>query len=204
MKNLSQRIALTCVFAAIFSLSGCSLFSPVSAKPPAAYELDSMPTMAIKKKRPVSILVLLPDEVSTYNTTSMAYSLRPYEVAYYTQSNWAETPSQMLLPLLVQTLQSTHHFQSVVTPPFGGHYDYLLTTQIIKLEQDFTHQPASLVFDVRVQLNRVALNRAVATKEFHVRQRMFRNDAYSGVVAANIATETLLRKIANFTTENTH
>lgn len=203
MRNLSQRIQLTCLFAVIFSLNGCSLFSPVSAKPPTAYELENIPHVAKKKKHPVSILVLLPDEVSTYNTTSMAYSLRPYEVAYYTQSNWAETPAQMLLPLLVQTLQNTNHFQAVVTPPFGGHYDYLLTTQIIKLEQDFTHQPARVVFDVRVQLNRVALNRAVATKEFHIRQRMFRNDAYSGVVAANIATESLLRKIADFATENT-
>jgi hypothetical protein len=55
---------------------------------------------------------------------------------------------------------------------------------------------------VRIQLNRVAVNRAIATKEFHLSQPMFSNDAYAGVVAANIATESLLRRIAIFATEH--
>ena len=191
-----------CVIGLILSLAGCSLFSPVKDNPPAAYELSRIPhSFPHKKKHAISILVLVPDQVPAYNTSAMAYTMRPYEIAYYSQSRWSETPAQMLQPLMIQTLQNTHYFRAVLSPPFGGLYDYLLTTQIVKLEQSFIQQPATLVFVVRAQLNHVTTNRVVATKEFYVTQRMAQNNAYSGVQAANRATEILLRRLAEFCVE---
>lgn len=196
---MKKLLSIVLIFAAILSLTSCSLLSPVKTKPASAYEIDQIPTyVPQKKKHAVNILVLLPDEVTAYNTTSMAYTLRPYEISYYSQSRWSETPAQMLLPLLVQTLQKTNYFQAVLTPPFGGKYDYTLVTQILRLEQDFTHTPAALVFVVRAQLNQISSDRMIATKEIRVVQPMMRNDAYSGVVAANQAVEKILKQMAEF------
>lgn len=180
----------------------CSLFSPVNVKPATSYELNQIPDVPKEEKHRANILVLLPDEVSAYSTRSMAYSLRPYEISYYSQSKWSDTPGQMLQPLVVQTLQKTNYFQSVATPPFGGRYDYMLALQVLRLEQDFTQHPALLVFSLRAQLNRFFTNRMIASKEIYVTRPMLHNDAYSGVIAANQATQELLIKLSNFVIEN--
>ena len=36
-------------------------------------------------------------------TTQMAYSTEAYQIAYFAKNEWAETPSQMIQPLIVKT-----------------------------------------------------------------------------------------------------
>ena len=83
-----------------------------------------------KYMRPKILLISVPETIPVYNTTEMAYMIKPYQIAYFSLNQWAETPAEMLQPLLVQTLQNTHHFKAIVTPPYSGHFDYVLNTQI--------------------------------------------------------------------------
>ena len=108
-----------------------------------------MPTnVPITRTQPISLMVLQPETNPAYNTTQMAYTKKPFEVSYFAENRWIETPGQMLQPIIVQTMQRTHHFRAVITPPFIGSYDYILNTQILEFQQDYTHCIA--FFKVRV------------------------------------------------------
>ena len=100
----------------------------------------------------------------------MAYTVRPYQIAYFSRNRWAETPAQMLQPLIVQTLQDTHYFHAVVTAPFIGKYDYSLNTQILELKQDYTYKPAKLKLILRAQLSNTATSHVIATTQYAIEE----------------------------------
>jgi len=160
--------------------------------------INTIPPVPSKKTHKLTLLVQTPETQPTFNTTQMAYSIRPYQVAYFSKNQWAETPAEMFAPLLVRTLQKTHFFRAVVTPPFLGRPDYILSTQILDLQQDFTHYPALLRLTINVQLIRFSSNQVIASQFFNEQQPMMYRTPYSGVIAANRATENILRKMAQF------
>jgi len=180
-------------------LSSCSLFSPVNLTNQNTYLLNTLPLHVTQKRtRSIILLVMPPSSRPVYNTTQMAYSTKPHQIAYFSQNQWAETPAQMWSPLLVQTLQHTHYFRLVTTPPYAAHYDYILNTQILQLEQNFTCQPAMLEFAVNVQIIKTSTNRVVAAKQFYIQEPMLQKTPYYGVLAANLAAAGLLKQIAGF------
>jgi len=150
------------------------------------------------KTHPATLLVFAPETSAVYDTTQMAYANRPYEIAYFSRTEWGERPSQMIHPLLVQTLQKAGYFSAVVTPPFMGHYTHALRTEILALQQDFTSEPATLRVTLRVQLVARANNQVIATKEIDVREPMLEKTPHGGAVAANDAMAKALREVAEF------
>jgi cholesterol transport system auxiliary component len=146
----------------------------------------------------LTLLVVPPEVDAAYRSSEMAYSLQPYQIAYYSKNRWAETPAQMLHPLIIQTLQNTHYFHAVVSPSYIGRYDYLLKTQLMELQQDFTQHPAVYRIVLRAQMSSAATARVLAVKQFNVEVPVANNTPYSGVKAANRATVKLLRQLAAF------
>lgn len=180
------------------AVSGCALMSPAETEVTTAV-LQKMPAdLPHGQARPVSVLVFSPEATPAYNTTKMAYAVRPYEVAYFSRHQWSETPSQMLQPLLVRALQSTGYFSAVLTPPFAGSYTYALRTDIVELSQDFTSQPPALRLSLRLRLTDDAGKKVVATREISLREPMQQKTPYAGVVAANEATAKALHEVARF------
>jgi len=185
----------------IFLLSGC--LSPVSTDRNCTYFIKCIPhCIPQKKPHPLTLLVLPSETQPAYNTTQIAYSLRPFQIAYFSRNQWAETPSQMLLPLMVQTLQCTHYFHAVVTPPFMGRYNYLLNTQIITLQQNFYRCPHVVELNARVQLSRSDTNRIVATRQFCIIVPIPCKTPYCGVMATNRAASIFLSELAKFTVQH--
>lgn len=186
------------------TISSCSL-SPIKQPPESIYILN--PTTSTHSKLTVTdkriILVMQPETVPFYNTSQMAYSLKPYQISYYAENRWGGTPAQMLEPLIAESLQNTRHFYAVATPPFTGHYDYILNTKVMKLLQDFTYRPAQLRFIVRAQLSRSSTGQVIATKQFSINEPLRSNTPYGGVIAANRATATLLKQLSLFCVEKT-
>jgi cholesterol transport system auxiliary component len=183
----------------MFILSACSLVSPVKIEPPKKYTLTEMPScLPSKQTNGATLFVLEPETRSIYNTTSMAYTSQPHQVAFFGYNEWSETPSQMLHPLIVKTLQSTHYFHAIVVPPYSGNYDYVLSTQILKLEQDFTVKPAMLQLTIQAQLSHEMTHQVLATQEFSVQEPLLQNTPYGGVIAANHATAKILQQLAEF------
>lgn len=182
--------------ASIFS--SCSFLSPVNIDTK-KHVLSKIPVdLPMERTRAASLSVLVPETKPIYDTTQMAYSIQPYQIAYFSQNEWGETPSQMIQPLLVQAIQNTHYFSAVLSQPHFGRHTYALRTEILELKQDFTSNPATLELAMRFQLSREATNQIIATRELSVREPMLERTPYAGVVAANDATAKLIRELARF------
>jgi cholesterol transport system auxiliary component len=183
------------------SLAGCAL---LAAPPPQSSKqmLNKMPTELPQRASNGAVLVVYPPQTRpVYDTTEMAYMTRPYEIAYFSRHEWAEPPAQMLQPLLVGTLQNTHFFRAVLTPPYAGRHSYALRTEIRELIADFTSEPAALHLSLKFQLTEGASGAVVATKDVSVREPMQQKTPYAGVVAGNDATAKALLELARFVLE---
>lgn len=189
-------IAAAMLSGACLALSSCSLMFPAKTEPANRYVLNEVPVMPAMRRHDHILLVALPETSPMYDTRQIAYTDKPHRLAYYADNQWAATPAQMLQPLLVQTLQDTHHFSAVVSAPFQGHYDYQLNTQIQKLQIDFTRNPAMLNLTVFAQLISTSSNRLLAAREFSVSEPVMQANPYGGVMAANRAARIVLRQIA--------
>lgn len=195
---ISRSLKLTFCLANAFILSACSMLSPVKSEVQNTYVIKSVPHVSARSKSSKTILVTTPDASSIYNTTQMAYSTRPFQVAYFAKNQWAESPTKMMQGLMMQTLQNTHHYKAVVNQSYTGRYDYVLNSQLIELQQDFTHQPAILRLSMRMNLINSATGQAVASKGFNVQTHLRDNSPLAGVYAANRASEALLRQMVRF------
>ena len=134
---MKYYLNLTGILLAMFLLSACS---PVRVKPQDTWLLNNVSCdMPVRSTRPIVLMVAPPSSRPIYNTTRMAYMARPFQISYFSSNVWAETPADMLQPLLIQTLQDTHYFRQIVTQPYVGPYNYVLSTQILALYQDYSH-----------------------------------------------------------------
>jgi cholesterol transport system auxiliary component len=181
--------------------SGCSLMAPAQVDVRKEV-LSKLPLdLPQQKTRAATVLVLAPETNPLYDTTRMAYTVRPYEIDFFGRHEWGEAPSQMLQPLLVQALLATHAFSAVRVPPHVGRISYSLRTEILELVQDFTSPQPMLHLALRVQLNDDATSRVVATRELRLREPMQQKTPYAGVVAANEATAKALQEVVRFMLE---
>lgn len=194
-------IGIPALIACVVFLSGCTLFSPVNIDTKKNV-LSNIPLdLPTESTHSSTLLVLVPETVPAFATTQMAYSIDTYQFAYFTKNEWAETPSQMIQPLIVQALRNTHYFSEVLSPPYFGRHTFELRIEILELMQDFTSEPAMLKLAMRIYLIREATNQIVATTEVSVREPMSERNPYAGVVAANEAMPILLRELAKFVVE---
>lgn len=185
---------------AVFALSGCSVLGPVKSEPSSTYVINALPNvMPAKRVRGGILLVTMPDTAPAYNTTQMVYSNKPFQMGYFSQNQWAETPGQMLFPLIIQTLENRHYYQAVVGAPYGGRTDYTLNTNVIALQQNYTCKPAVLQLVVSAQLNRTLTNEVTAIRQFVIRVPLKERNPYAGVLAANEAAVKLLQELVEFT-----
>jgi len=205
MKAVWGRVMIRVMVAALGvpTVSGCALLSPAKIETKKEVLSKMPPEFPQKQPHTATVLVYPPETQPIYDTTRMAYTIQPYQVAYFRDYEWGETPSQMLQPLLVRTLQNTHYFSAVLTPPHPGRYTYALRTEILELTQDFTSEPTTLLLSLRVSLTDGAANRVIASKEILLREPMQQKTPYAGVVAANDATAKALQEVAKFVLEAT-
>jgi len=163
--------------------------------------LDTVPThLARRHTQPVALLVMQPDTVPLYDTTQIIYTDRAHEIGYFSRYVWAETPSKMLLPLIVQTLQATHYFSSIATAPSISQFNYVLKVQIQKLQQNLIARHPMVELAIEAQLYSLAEDRIVAAKSWHITQPMRAVTPENGVIAFNQATSHWLTELASFVT----
>jgi len=188
----------TFVVLCVALLSDCALLSPVKTDTK-KYALNDIPLdLPSERTHSTTLLVFIPETKPLYATTQMAYTTQAYQIAYFSQNEWAETPSQMIQPLIVETLRDTHYFSDVMSSPDLGRHTFTLRSEILEIKQDFTSEPAMLQLTMRFNLSREATNEVIATKELSVHEPIRERNPYAGVVAANEAVAKLLRELARF------
>jgi cholesterol transport system auxiliary component len=185
------------------SLSACSFFSPVP-NANKTYLVNTLPqNVAVHRGHNGTMMVATPDSVPIYNTVDMAYTTSPYQIAYFAKSTWAETPGQMLKPLLVETLHKTHHYRVVTSTETAGQSDYVLHTQIVEFRQVFFMGSSDVHFKMAAQIVKTNSGQVIANKLFYVVEPAPENSPFGGVVAANHATAEMLRQVAKFCVRRT-
>ena len=146
------------------------------------------------------LLINVPRAQAGFDTQRMAYVMRPHEVQYYARNQWADSPTRMLLPLLVQALERTETWQTVVQMPSTVQGDYRLDIENLLLQQEFLTQPSRVHVSLRMQLIELQDHRPIATYAFTVVEEAPNDDAYGGAIAANRAVGKLLGQIADWLT----
>jgi cholesterol transport system auxiliary component len=185
-------------------VSGCALLAAPPAEPGKAM-LNKMPAQVPQRAAGAAVLLVLPPQTTPpYDTTLMAYTVKPYEVAYFSQHEWAATPTDMLQPLIVRTLEHTGSFKAVVVPAYTGPYSYALRTEVQELIADFSAAPAALQLTLRLQLTEGATGRVVAVKDIRIREPLQDQTPNTRIVAANEAVAKVLLELATFVLERTN
>jgi cholesterol transport system auxiliary component len=181
-------------------LAGCTLLAPVriEGQKHVLSKLPQVPQPSSHAKARKSVLLVSdPTSDPAFDTTQMAYSVRPYRIAYFASHEWLDTPPRMLAPLLVRTLRDSGAFAAVVVPPYAGRFDHVLQTRIIDLEQDFAAEPATLRLRVRLEAGD-STGRVIAARDIEVHEPMRERTPEAGAVAANDAVADALSQVVAF------
>jgi cholesterol transport system auxiliary component len=191
---------LRVLFAAAL-LGGCSLLAPPQPEPEKA-ALTKLPDQIPHGARRAATVVVLPTEAgAAYDTTRMAYSERPYQLAYFRDHEWAEPPSGMIQKLLVRVLEQTGAFRSILTAPEAATSGYVLRSEILDLVQDDTRAPPVLRFALRLELRKTS-GQAAASRDIRIEEPMRAATPAAGVFAANDALAKALQQAATIVLEN--
>jgi len=173
---------------------------PANATAPKSYLLD-IPFESLSTSNPQGkvLLVSMPQAAAGYDTVGLMYIRTPYVLEYYTESKWIDTPAQMLLPLLVHSLEATGYFNAVLSANAAAVSGELrLDTEIIRLYQDFQIEPSQVHLVLRAQLLNMVTRQVIATHVFEVKEFSPSQNAEGNVVATNQAITNVLKIITKF------
>ncbi|ODT45975.1 MAG: hypothetical protein ABS70_01880 [Nitrospira sp. SCN 59-13] len=138
------------------------------------------------------LVVAVPQAAPGFDQPRIAYLRRPSEVSYYANHVWADSPSRMVMPLLIRSLETSGLWRAVVPMPSGIRGDYQLDLSGLVVQQEFLQQPSRSRVQVRVQLVEVKAQRVLGARNFEALEPAPADDAYGGVLAADRAVATVL------------
>lgn len=179
-------------------LAGCSTFQPIKSSSISTYTLEAQFPSHATTKGELTLLVSTPNASAGFDTPRMRYIKKQHELDYFSQNQWIDTPARMLAPILLQALESTAQYRSVVSARTAAKADLRLDTEIIRLQHDFIPRPSQVRITIRAQLIDMRNKSVLATREFDVTEIATSEDPYGGVLAYNRAVKTILLQIAEF------
>ena len=140
----------------------------------------------------------LPEAQPGYETRSIVYTKTPLTLSYYSKSEWADTPANMLAPLIVSAMEKTGAFRAVLTAPGQTLGDLRLDTDIVRLQHEFLRRPSRVRFTLRAKLFDANTREVLATRLFEDVEQAPSENAYGGILAANTAVKRVLQKLTMF------
>lgn len=219
LKRPCMRVFMASLLSS-FLLGGCGgIIPPKPTAAPTLYSLDMRPSMpsvpsvppaatsstrahppALRSPAP-TLVVSIPQAASGFDTSRIIYIRQPHKLDYFAHSQWVDTPSTMLLPLITRTLEQQSAFSAVVRAPTSAAGKLRLDVEIIRLQHEFISQPSQVHFTLRAHLMDATTRQIVAGREFNARVPAATEDPYGGVVAANQAVQNVLAELAVFCSE---
>lgn len=142
-----------------------------------------------------SLLIGVPQPAPGFESSRMAYVQVPHELNYFATSQWVESPARMLTPLLIQSVEKSGMWQSVIPMPTSIRGDYRLDLTQVVLVQDFLQQPGRMLLAGRGQLVSIRNRQVIGTRTFEREEDAVSEDAYGGVLAAQRATKSFLNDL---------
>ena len=194
----------------LLALCACSVLSPSATPPPAFYSLNGAPVAALTpastnlasptpgSAAQPTLIVNPPRAAAGFDSQRIIYLREAHKLEYFANSEWVDPPARMLGTLLVASLQNTGAFRAVVLAPGTAVGEMRLETEIIRLQQEFQTTPSRVHFTLRANLLDEKSRRVIAWREFDTAVPSATEDPYGGVVAANLAVQTVLKDLAAF------
>lgn len=150
------------------------------------------------KRIPAVLLVNVPRAQAGFDSQRMVYLLRPHELRYYADNQWADQPARMLARLLTQALDRSGATRIVAQMPSAARGDYRLDADDLAIQQEFFSQPSRLRLTLRLQLVELPAQTVIATRPFDIVEAAPSDDAYGGVLAANQAVARLVADVVSW------
>lgn len=171
-------------------LAGCSW--PLSAPPAPATHTLTLATLEIPPQTlpesgsatPVHTVQIIETSAAPgYTTAAMVYRKAPHELRSFAHHRWVEPPARLLAQALHDGLSGTGI--AVVRGGTGARPDLRLLSELLVLEQDFTHTPSQLRLALRMQLVDVREGRLLASRTVQLQRAAPSDNPDGGVAAAN-------------------
>ncbi len=187
----------------LLSLIGACSFGPTQTTAPRTYFLN--PEISWKNPHGYGerigtsvLLITQPKAQAGFDTARMAYLLRPYEINYFAVNQWADTPARLLHRIMVENLDKTGLWSTVLQTPGTVPVQYRLDCDNLILEQQFFSRPSRIRLALRGQIFDTKKSAILDTRYFELVETAASDDAYGGVLAANRAAEKLLVEMAGW------
>lgn len=192
---------------ALPALCACSALRPTATPHPSFYSLDNargaapVPATAAAPATAPTLIINPPHAAAGFDSSRIIYVRESHKLEYFAHSEWIDPPARMLGPLLVAALENTGAFGAIVLTPGAAAGDLRLDTEIIRLQHEFQSSPSRVRFTLRAYLVDDKSRRVLAWREFDGYTAASSEDPYGGVVAANLAVQTVLDELSHFCAE---
>jgi cholesterol transport system auxiliary component len=183
------------------ALAACGVLGNKPAPPLLTYTVSDSALASNGVNVPVGARVLIvdmPRAVAGFESKRMVYVRHPLTQEAFANSAWSDTPARMLAPLLAARLQRSGQFRAVLLAPSTAKADWRLETTVLRLEQDFLHQPSSVHFTLQLTVLDNSTREVIAWHTLDVERAASSEDAAGGAAAANAAVQEGLAQIDTF------
>ena len=211
LRSLQQRVALAvlALVCAAGGLSGCASLLPKPVAAPTLYTLEATaaPATVLPGNAPANaaamatLVVNTPRADAGFDSPHMMYVREPFKLEYFVHSEWVDTPSRMLLPLIVLSVGKAGAFKAVVPATIAATGELTLDSEIVRLQQDFNAKPSRVVFTVRVYVLDTQTRKTIAWRELEAVVAATSDDPAGGVIAAHRAVQIALQQVTGFCIE---
>ncbi len=207
--NIPSMRRLLVIGPCLLALSACSVLQPTTTPPTGFYSLDDsaparsqmIPVSTQNTGAKLTLVINPPHAAAGFDGPHIIYVREPHQLSRFAHSEWVDPPARMLGPLLVAAIQRSGAFRAVVLTPGAASGDVRLDTEIIRLQHEFQASPSRVRFTLRATLVDDKTRRVLSSREFEAIEPSRSEDAYGGVVAANLAVQAVLENLSLFLTE---
>ena len=98
------------------------------------------------KPKPVAptLLISTPQAAAGLDSPHILCVRQAHRLAYFAQSEWADTPARMMAPLIVAALDRAGWFRAVVSTPTAVKADLRLDTEVVRLQHHVDATPSQV------------------------------------------------------------
>ena len=177
-------------------LCGCG---PVNVSQSSQYNLDGISNKKLAKHSSnLTLLVSTPKSASGFDSSDMIYTKKPFQLDSFANNEWVAPPAEMLSSVIIESLQNSGYFRAVVQPSYTASTRFILNTTVLELKQNFLKKPSEVSLTLKVDLIDSKRNVVIASKRFNERRQTKTADPYGGVIAANLATRSLMTSLSSY------
>ena len=198
MNKCFSRIAIVLL---ISSIQACSVLPQPEPVVVEYFTLDVPVVQSAHTDSAGPVLLIARSQTrAELNTPRMAYRQQDYTLRYYARSRWADVPSQLLMPGMLESIESSGRFGAVLRAGSPATPQLRLDTEILEFSQDFRAEPGRFQIRLRAQLVDLATRRIIATRTFDSEHPTSVQTPYAVAQAANAAWQALLPDLVAFCT----